>query len=442
MGAIVGLPVLAWAKPVPVNPIRLHKPRRDMLYVSLAGPGHQLPAHGRCGARRAKRCSIRRRCRRASRSSTCRSACGSCSTFALVNLFLGLFNLLPIPPLDGSSLIERVLPGQLAAELVQVPALRVPRAVPARVLHRGDLAVPAAVRGLARTVGVRMNVDEARAPRRVASCARSRPRRRRADDVAWVETVLTPDGFALFRRQPNHDQRHAIGVARDVQARLADTPYADDPRWLSAALLHDIGKLDSHLGVYGRVVATVVGRGGRAGPRRGVVGVDGASPGASGVYLRHAELGADRIRIAGEPEEAALWAAAHHDPSTWRRAPHPAPTSSPRSTRPTTTSRRRSDRTSRRRGVRNCPDEELRREDQEPRQQPEPGSADAIGIESTNTTRAPATRSSQLRNTSVVAGASAGARACCACQNIAASRKLANAERDGVEHDHHGSASP
>ncbi len=32
-------------------------------------------------------------------------------TFALVNLYLGLFNLLPIPPLDGSSLIERVLPG-------------------------------------------------------------------------------------------------------------------------------------------------------------------------------------------------------------------------------------------------------------------------------------------------------------------------------------------
>jgi Zn-dependent protease len=30
--------------------------------------------------------------------------------FALVNLFLGVFNLLPIPPLDGSSLIERVLP--------------------------------------------------------------------------------------------------------------------------------------------------------------------------------------------------------------------------------------------------------------------------------------------------------------------------------------------
>jgi Zn-dependent protease len=33
-------------------------------------------------------------------------------SFALVNLFLGLFNLLPIPPLDGSALIERVLPAE------------------------------------------------------------------------------------------------------------------------------------------------------------------------------------------------------------------------------------------------------------------------------------------------------------------------------------------
>src|SRR6476659_2108516 len=38
MGAIIGIPVLAWAKPVPVNPNRMHNPRRDMLFVSLAGP--------------------------------------------------------------------------------------------------------------------------------------------------------------------------------------------------------------------------------------------------------------------------------------------------------------------------------------------------------------------------------------------------------------------
>jgi hypothetical protein len=146
----------------------------------------------------------------------------------------------------------------------------------------------------------------------------------RADDVAWVETVLTPAGFTQFRRQPHHDQRHAIGVARDVQVRLAGTPDADDPRWLSAALLHDIGKLDSRLGVYSRVVATVSG----AAAGREHAAAWSESRGFTrrvGLYLRHAELGADRIRIAGEPEEAAQWAAAHHDPSTWADLPIPEP---------------------------------------------------------------------------------------------------------------------
>jgi hypothetical protein len=144
----------------------------------------------------------------------------------------------------------------------------------------------------------------------------------RADDLAWVEGVLTPAGYVQFRRQPNHDQRHAIGVARDVQARLAGTPYAGDPRWLSAALLHDIGKLDSRLGVYGRVVATVSG----AVAGREQAGAWSESTGFTrrvGLYLRHAELGADRIRLAGEPEEVAIWAAAHHDPSTWDDLPIP-----------------------------------------------------------------------------------------------------------------------
>jgi Zn-dependent protease len=39
MGALAGVPVIGWAKPVPVNPGRLRNPRRDMLVVSLAGPG-------------------------------------------------------------------------------------------------------------------------------------------------------------------------------------------------------------------------------------------------------------------------------------------------------------------------------------------------------------------------------------------------------------------
>src|ERR671922_627663 len=38
MAVLANLPVLGWAKPVPVNPARLRNPRRQMLWVGLAGP--------------------------------------------------------------------------------------------------------------------------------------------------------------------------------------------------------------------------------------------------------------------------------------------------------------------------------------------------------------------------------------------------------------------
>jgi Zn-dependent protease len=108
MGAIIGIPVLAWAKPVPVNSSRLRNPRRDMLFVSLAGPttnfvlmvAAALAAHvaylNTAPVAFYDQLPIGIRI---------------LFSFAVVNLFLGLFNLLPIPPLDGSALIERVLPG-------------------------------------------------------------------------------------------------------------------------------------------------------------------------------------------------------------------------------------------------------------------------------------------------------------------------------------------
>src|SRR5882757_10257394 len=39
LGALTHVPVIGWAKPVPVNPARLRNGRRDLILVSLAGPG-------------------------------------------------------------------------------------------------------------------------------------------------------------------------------------------------------------------------------------------------------------------------------------------------------------------------------------------------------------------------------------------------------------------
>lgn len=139
-----------------------------------------------------------------------------------------------------------------------------------------------------------------------------RPGPPRAADVAWAETALTPEERALWARMPAHDRRHSIGVARRVDQALIATEYAGDTRWLAAALLHDVGKLDAGLGVFGRVGATLAG--GAAG--HNMADSWSATRGITrrvGLYLRHPELGATRIRTAGGREEVAQWAAAHHD---------------------------------------------------------------------------------------------------------------------------------
>lgn len=142
------------------------------------------------------------------------------------------------------------------------------------------------------------------------------PARPSTDDVAWVAGVLAAAEMTVWRRLPRHDRRHSIRVARDVEAALAGTEYAGDPRWIEAALLHDVGKLDSGLGVLGRVAATLAGA--AAGHDMGEAW--SAKRGVTrrfGLYLRHPELGADRIRICGGSAEAATWAACHQDPDRY-----------------------------------------------------------------------------------------------------------------------------
>jgi len=108
LGALSGFPVLAWAKPVPVNPNRLRHQRRDMLFVSLAGPATNLSLM-------AVAALVTRRLIEGHGYvflADLPPFAAFAFAFATVNLFLGLFNLLPIPPLDGSALLERALPAR------------------------------------------------------------------------------------------------------------------------------------------------------------------------------------------------------------------------------------------------------------------------------------------------------------------------------------------
>ncbi len=76
-----------------------------------------------------------------------------------------------------------------------------------------------------------------------------------AADEQWAKGWMTPWEIALWRRMSNADQRHAIEVARRFQAVRADATSHE----MAGALLHDVGKLESGLGTFGRVIATIVG---------------------------------------------------------------------------------------------------------------------------------------------------------------------------------------
>src|SRR5436190_10269318 len=108
MLTITGFGAFGWAKPVPVDPGKLRNPRRQMLFVGLAGPLSNFALM--VAAALAARAAFGAYTGNAFRIADLPLVIQVLLFFALANLVLGLFNLLPIPPLDGSSLIERVLP--------------------------------------------------------------------------------------------------------------------------------------------------------------------------------------------------------------------------------------------------------------------------------------------------------------------------------------------
>ncbi|NIM12958.1 MAG: site-2 protease family protein [Candidatus Aminicenantes bacterium] len=108
--AVIGAPVFGWAKPVMVNPYNLRNPRRANVFISAAGPLSNIFA-----------------------------ALGGVIIFLIlknmglfssgeiwgiklviyiffylivINIYLAIFNLIPVPPLDGSGILEGVLRGE------------------------------------------------------------------------------------------------------------------------------------------------------------------------------------------------------------------------------------------------------------------------------------------------------------------------------------------
>ncbi len=111
---LAGAPFLfGYAKPVPVNFARLRQPKRDMIWVALAGPGiniamafvaalafHLVPLLPAGGSQD--------------------WIVANLQNAFILNIILAVFNMLPLPPLDGSRVVAGLLPAAQAREYLKL----------------------------------------------------------------------------------------------------------------------------------------------------------------------------------------------------------------------------------------------------------------------------------------------------------------------------------
>jgi Zn-dependent protease len=102
---VTGVPLIGWAKPVPVDLRHLRHPRRDFALVALAGPVSNLML-ALAGAVLFQLIT--------GLDVPGRLLFGALVLFVTVNVMLAVFNLIPIPPLDGGNVLMGVLPASAA----------------------------------------------------------------------------------------------------------------------------------------------------------------------------------------------------------------------------------------------------------------------------------------------------------------------------------------
>jgi Zn-dependent protease len=117
MAALSGLPIIGWAKPVPVNISRLRSPRRDFVLVAAAGPGSNLVMAAAAAV-------VLHAIAPESGGRHFAGATGLLSGIlyygVTINVLLAVFNLIPVPPLDGGNVLAGLLPPRFAEMFVRI----------------------------------------------------------------------------------------------------------------------------------------------------------------------------------------------------------------------------------------------------------------------------------------------------------------------------------
>jgi len=101
--------------------------------------------------------------------------------------------------------------------------------------------------------------------------------------IALVQTTLLDSEFALWSVMMPMDKKHSI----KVMSRFMQIYPQATATQVRASLLHDVGKLESNLSVFARVLATIVGERGSRFAK----------------YHAHEKIGAQMLRQAGSDEE-------------------------------------------------------------------------------------------------------------------------------------------
>lgn len=107
--ALFGGPVFGWAKPVPVNARRLNNPRYGMMVVAAAGPATNILLAFIGAVLVGVVLGL-------SGTALPDWALTAFASFIMINAFLAFFNLLPIPPFDGSHIVGGLLPRSMAVQ--------------------------------------------------------------------------------------------------------------------------------------------------------------------------------------------------------------------------------------------------------------------------------------------------------------------------------------